>query len=70
MSMIAFGDCVICRNPFTYNPLKVPSTTAITGQREPICRPCMALINDRRAEQGLPPFEIAVDAYDAESCLE
>jgi len=54
---------------FTFNPLTVPSTTAITGQREPVCRICMGHINKKRQELGLEPFAIAPDAYEPTEAL-
>ena len=67
--MQAFGDCIICGQLFAFNPLTVPSTSALTGDREPICRGCMTVINEKRVAQGLKPFEVAADAYDAAECL-
>ncbi len=61
----AFGACIACKRAFAFNPLKVPSTTAVTGTREPVCPACMDAINAKRVRLGLPPFEIAPDAYDA-----
>jgi hypothetical protein len=64
--MTAFGPCICCHRPFSYNPERVPSTSAITGQREPVCADCMAAINARRARMGLAPFGILPNAYEAE----
>lgn len=59
------GICIGCGNPFTFNPLRVPSSSAITGQREPICVDCFRRINAKRVELGLPPFPPpAADAYE------
>lgn len=63
--MIALGPCICCRRVFHFNPARVPSTTAINGEREPVCASCMQRINERRATIGLPPFEILPDAYEA-----
>jgi hypothetical protein len=58
------SPCISCDRVFTYNPHKVPSTRALTGQRKPICRRCMDLINAKRRELKLVPFEIHPDAYE------
>ena len=68
--MQMFGPCIVCDRAFAFNPLTVPSTTAVNGQREPICRDCIELINERRQAKGLKPFPVAADAYDAAQCLE
>jgi len=63
--IFAMGACICCGRVFSFNPNRVPSTTAFNGQREPVCQSCMALINSKRQEQGLPAFEIFPDAYEA-----
>lgn len=65
-SMIAMGYCICCNHPFSFNPLKVPSTSAITGQREPVCEACMTIINEKRLANGLPLHFIHPDAYKPE----
>jgi hypothetical protein len=62
--VFATSPCICCRRVFSYTPHKGPSTTAFTGSREPVCRSCMGVLNDRRQQQGLEPFEIQPDAYD------
>jgi hypothetical protein len=62
--MFAMGACIGCGRVFTFNPESVPSSTAITGTREPICETCMHRINDWRRANGLQPFEILPDAYE------
>jgi len=64
--MIATGCCISCGRVFMFNPHRVPSTSAITGRREPVCEPCMAAINRKRAEMGLEPFAILPGAYEPE----
>jgi hypothetical protein len=59
------GECISCRRTFSFNPHRVPSTTAITGEREPICSDCFDELNRRRVANGLEPFERHPDAYDA-----
>lgn len=66
--MICSGACIACGIVFSFNPNRVPSSSAITGEREPICRTCMDRINDARVAQGLAPFEILPGAYEAEPC--
>lgn len=61
--LIAMGNCICCGNVFSFNPDRVPSTTALTGQREPVCRNCMTRINMKRKSLGLEPFPIHADAY-------
>jgi hypothetical protein len=60
----AVGPCICCGRFFTFHPHKVPSTTALTGEREPICRRCIDKINAERIAQGLEPFAIKDGAYD------
>jgi hypothetical protein len=62
--MIATGHCIGCKQLFSFNPLRVPSSSAITGQREPICPACVDRINNVRKEKGLPKVVPAPDAYE------
>lgn len=57
--------CLSCGRLFSYNPHLVPSSSAITGKREPICPNCMGAINAKRRQMGLEPFPIMEGAYDA-----
>lgn len=59
----AFSPCLTCKQIFGYNPHKVPSSSAVTGTREPICQNCINLINRKRIDIGLDPFIISPDAY-------
>lgn len=64
--VLALVQCLCCRATFACNPVRVPSKDLGDGQgRQPICRACMDLINRKRVEQGLAPFPIAPDAYEA-----
>jgi hypothetical protein len=63
--MMAIGPCICCGSIFSFNPDRVPSTRAITGEREPVCRGCMDRINARREADGLVAFPIMPDAYEA-----
>ena len=60
----AYSDCYACKQPFTYNPMRVPSIR-INGVREPICRDCVEKANPERANKGLDPIEILPGAYEA-----
>jgi hypothetical protein len=62
--VFAMGACLCCGKTFSFNPHKVPSSSAVTGRREPICRGCFDAINTKRKAQGLPPFELQPDAYE------
>jgi hypothetical protein len=62
--VFAMGDCIVCKRLFTFNPVSVPSTSVITGSREPVCRSCMDWINAKRATLNLAPFPILPDAYE------
>ena len=61
--VFVFGPCIGCRRPFGYNPHWVPSLT-VDGQREPICRDCVALANPRRKANGLPEIAPHPEAYE------
>lgn len=62
--VLAWSPCIACGRVFSYNPHRVPSSSAVTGQREPICQPCMHRLNAKRKEMGLEPFQIHQDAYE------
>jgi hypothetical protein len=62
--VFCMGYCVCCRQQFSFNPVRVPSTRALTGEKEPVCRNCMNIINIKREEQGMEPFAIHDDAYE------
>lgn len=63
--VLAFGPCFICRVPFSYNPVTVPSLRDALGQKQPICLSCMTFVNKKREASGMPPHPIAADAYEA-----
>jgi hypothetical protein len=58
------GSCCICKETFTFNPIRVPSLR-IKGTKEPICKICMENINRLRKKNDLEPFSILPDAYEA-----
>jgi len=57
------GPCVRCQQPFTFNPLRVPSVR-VDGQREPICAACVATVNPIRLARGLAPIVPLPGAYE------
>lgn len=61
---MAFGPCIGCGRVFAFNPARVPSSSAVTGEREPICGDCVVTINRVRREHGLPQVEVLPGAYD------
>jgi hypothetical protein len=61
--VFCMGYCICCNQRFAFNPVHVPSTTVVTGQKEPVCENCMTIINLNRESQGLEPFAIHPDAY-------
>lgn len=61
---LAMGHCICCDQVFSFNPMRVPSTKAFTGEREPVCRGCMERVNALREERGQEPFLILPDAYE------
>ncbi len=61
----AYGVCLCCRRPFSFNPRFVPSHRMTPdSDREPVCRECMEAGNRIRAEHKLPPLEIHPEAYE------
>lgn len=62
--MLAMGACIGCGQPFSFNPMKVPSIS-INGRKEPICAACVARVNPMRKANGLEPIVPAADAYEA-----
>jgi len=64
---LAFGACIVCKQPFSFNPVRVPSLL-IDGRREPVCRSCMRRANILRQQEGKPLLTIHPHAY--EGCPE
>lgn len=62
--ILAHSACLTCGRVFSYNPHRVPSSAAVTGEREPICKPCIDKINATRIERGDAPFPIHPAAYE------
>jgi hypothetical protein len=62
--VIAYAACLMCGQPFSFNPHKVPSFR-VDGAKEPVCRLCIDIINVKRVANDLPPHVIEPDAYQA-----
>jgi hypothetical protein len=61
-----FAACFRCGAMFSSNPLKVPSVRdPKTGQKEPLCRPCVEWANTERAKRGLDTWSNLDEAYGA-----
>lgn len=62
--VMAMSPCVGCGKVFSFNPMKVPSCSAVTGQREPICQTCVERVNPMRIKNGLEPIVPLPGAYE------
>ena len=62
--VFATALCYGCRQPFSFNPHRVPSIR-IDGDRRPICRSCVERVNPQRIANGLPPIEPLPGAYES-----
>lgn len=62
--MLAMGPCIACKRVFTFNPHKVPSTSVVTGEREPVCADCIVRWNGIRKERGMEPIVPLPGAYE------
>jgi hypothetical protein len=58
MAYFATSPCFACKQQFTFNPDRVPAF-----QGEPVCESCMAKVNAKRKDMGLPPHPILPGAY-------
>jgi len=61
------ASCYSCGNPFTSNPMKVPSFKGKDGVKRPVCRICIVGINKIRKQRGLshdPPLPGAYEPCD------
>lgn len=61
--VVVTSPCLGCRRLFSYNPMLVPSCSAVTGTREPICQDCIDRINPMRIKNGLEPVVPLPGAY-------
>jgi hypothetical protein len=55
--------CFGCGRTFSYNPIHVPSIRH-HGERQPICRLCVDIVNPRRIANGLNPIVPHPEAYE------
>lgn len=67
--MYAFmlAPCYCCKQPFSFNPNKVPSFKDRQGVKQPICSHCIVWINAERKRRGLshaPPLDGAYEPCD------
>lgn len=60
---LAMGPCIGCTQVFSFNPVRVPSSSAVTGRREPICAGCVERLNVIRKKTGLELIVPHPDAY-------
>jgi hypothetical protein len=65
--LLATSACIGCGRVFLFNPHKVPSSSAVTGKREPICQACVDLLNPIRRKAGLSPIVVLPGAYEPAS---
>lgn len=63
--MSYIGLCINCKQPFSFNPDRVPSVI-VNGTREPLCRACVEWANPVRIAKGLEPIHVLPGAYEAE----
>jgi len=63
--VMVMGPCIGCGKTFSFNPTWVPSCSAVTGKREPICEACVIRVNPIRVKNGLEPIVPHPDAYEA-----
>ena len=60
----AMGECYVCKKLFSFNPTSVPSIKSPeSGEKEPICEDCIAIINTKRSEIGIALWPVSDDAY-------
>ena len=62
--MMLVAPCYGCGRGITCNASKVPSVN-----NQPLCRECVEYVNVLRAQEGLEPFYIPDDAYEAEEMM-
>lgn len=62
--VFATSPCIACGIIFSYNPMRVPSSSVLTGTREPICPECFERLNKLRVSKGLEPWPLLPGAYE------
>ncbi len=60
---LVLGQCFSCQQPFSFNPVRVPSIRDNKGERQPVCKVCIDRANPQRIANGLPPITYSADAY-------
>ncbi len=63
----AVSECFGCGGLFSYNPHLVPSHRDAVGEKQPVCRHCVELVNPTRIKNGLEPIQVLPGAYIAAS---
>lgn len=66
------GECLICKNVFSFNPNLVPVFRVNAkghidpnGTKEPVCKGCLSLYNEHCRQYGLPETMALPGAYEA-----
>lgn len=62
--MMILAPCCACGDRISFNPDLVPSIRDKGGHRQPICKDCVQLWNERRQAAGKPTFSIPRGAYE------
>ena len=77
--MMLMFTCIACGGTDTGNPNKIPSLRVSIaskgpkkgkfqlnsgGKREPLCRMCVKIVNEKRISAGKEPFSIHPEAYE------
>ena len=74
---VCFGRCWSCGRTFTFDAVRVPSLPVDPGSnlpsdldgdpskliKQPICRACITLANEKRRENGRPLIPVLPNAY-------
>ena len=55
--------CCSCGQLVIFNPNKVPSVR-IRGEKQPLCKKCVDLVNEKRKLIKMPLFKIDPEAYE------
>ena len=63
MYVTCYAPCILCGQPFSFNPVHVPSIR-VRGVKQPLCEGCVPPVNAFRISRGLPAIEPHPDAYE------
>jgi hypothetical protein len=63
MYLVAIARCQACGRLFGANPYLVP-VVGTNGERHPVCRECLAHVNEARRQGGRAPLPVPDGAYD------